>query len=141
MFFDERTIQSATPPTPSRENLHKTQDEHDAGRQQLIYPTLIAGRSQRARASTSRTRHSIPNECFAPWKKPNSVPDDFCLNFSDGQQQRGCAKRRMAGPPLGRSGSANKANMLAADDAKRMQMLESKITEQKKELEVYFDVQ
>jgi len=44
----------------------------------------------------------------------------------------------MAGPPLGRSGSANKdtkANLLAADDAKRMQMLEGKIAEQKKELE------
>ena len=43
----------------------------------------------------------------------------------------------MAGPPLGRSGSVNKdkAAMLAADDAKRMQALESKVTEQKKELE------
>ena len=45
----------------------------------------------------------------------------------------------MAGPPpaLGRSGSANKdkAAMLAADDAKRMQALESKVTAQKKELE------
>lgn len=43
----------------------------------------------------------------------------------------------MAGPPLGRSGSVNrdKAAMLAADDAKRMQALEGKITEQKKELE------
>jgi hypothetical protein len=41
----------------------------------------------------------------------------------------------MAGPPLGRSGSINKANMLAADDAKRMQALEGKVAEQKKELE------
>ena len=41
----------------------------------------------------------------------------------------------MAGPPLGRSGSMNKANMLAADDAKRCQALEGKIAEQKKELE------